>query len=246
MICLVSNFHWKFMKSKISTVALLGILALQTALAQQVDYNKIILPSNVRSEDFGEKLVQLAWQNLPSNAVLENNKEIAELRSKLANWSWLNQIAVRGNLNEFSVDPESSPTGVNLFPRYNIGVTIPLGIFVSEPIEARVAKKLSLNSALQINQQKLNVRKLVLVAYQNFLMYEEILKVKNDLLEDEYANMLAVEQKFQRGEITIDQYKSVTRAYNLEVEEKIKANNQLQNSKLELESLIGVKLEDVN
>ena len=234
------------MHAKISIVALLGIIAWQTALGQQVDYNKIILPSNVRSDDFGEKLVQLSWQNLPNTAILENNKEVAEMRSKLANWSWLNQIAVRGNLNEFSIDPEASPTGVNLFPRYNVGVTIPLGIFVSEPIEARIAKKQSLNSIQQINQQKLNVRKLVLTAYHNYLMYEEILKVKNDLLEDEYANMLAVEQKFQKGEITIDQYKSVTRAYNLEVEEKIKANNQLQNAKLELEMLIGVKLEDVN
>lgn len=234
------------MNSKIRTVAFFGFLALQTALAQQVDYNKIILPSNVRSDDFGEKLVQLAWQNLPSNAVLQTNREIAQMRSTLANWSWLNQISLRGNLNEFSVDPESSPTGVNLFPRYNIGVTIPLGIFISEPLEARIAKKQSLNAVQQINQQKLSIRKLVLVAYQNYLMYEEILKVKNDLLEDEYANMLAVEQKFQKGEITIDQYKSVTRAYNLEVEEKIKANNQLQTSKLELEMLIGVKLEDVN
>jgi hypothetical protein len=77
-------------------------------------------------------------------------------------------------------------------------------------------------------------------------MYEEIVKVKNDLVEDEYTNMLAVEEKFQKREITLEQYRSVSRAYNLEVEEKIKANNQLQNAKLELEALIGMRLEDVN
>jgi outer membrane protein TolC len=214
--------------------------------AQQIDYNKIILPESIKTADFEEKLVQLAWQNMPMNSILENNKDIAELRTKLSKWSWLNNISARGNLNEFAVDPDASPTGANLFPRYNFGVMIPIGLFVSTPMESRVARKQEHNAQHQINLQKLAVRKQVLTAYNNYRMYEEIVKVKNDLVEDEYTNMLAVEEKFQKREISLEQYRAVSRTYNLEVEEKIKANNQLQNAKLELESLIGMRLEDVN
>jgi outer membrane protein TolC len=214
--------------------------------AQQVDYNKVILPETVKTEDFGEKLVQLAWKNMPSNAVLQTTKEVAELRVTQAKWSWLDQIRATGNLNEFTINPDANPNGNNFFPRYNFGVAIPLGIFISTPTESRIAMKQLKVSEYQINQQKLTVRKSVLTAYQNYLMFDEILKIKTDLVEDEYANLLVMEEKFQKGEVTLEQYKAVSRTYNLEVEEKIQTNNRLQNAKLELEMLIGMRLEDVN
>jgi outer membrane protein TolC len=216
------------------------------AVAQQVDYNKIILPESAKSDDFGEKLVQLAWKNMPYNAVLQTSKEVAELRVTQAKWSWLDQIRATGNLNEFTINPDANPNGNNFFPRYNFGVAIPLGIFISIPTESKIAMKQLKVSEYQINQQKLTVRKSVLSAYQNYLMYSEILKIKTDLVEDEYANLMAMEEKFQKGEVTLEQYKAVSRTYNLEVEEKIQTNNRLQNAKLELELLIGMRLEDVN
>lgn len=231
------------LKPYLLAVSIAFSLSLQ---AQQVDYNKVVLPANIRAADFEEKLVQLAWQNMPASAILQNNKEISELQTRMAKLSWMNNIIARGNLNEFAINPEASPTGVNLFPRYNLGVIIPLGIFVSTPIETKVAKRQQLNTEQLINQQKLEVRKLVLTAYHNYRMHEEILKVKNDLVEDEYANMLVMEEKFQKREIPIEQYKEVTKAYNIEVEERIRVTNQLQVAKLELEALIGMRLEDVN
>lgn len=214
--------------------------------AQQVDYNKVVLPSTIKAADFEEKLVQLAWQNMPANKILQNNKEIAKIQTNMAKLSWMDNIIARGNLNQFALDPNFNPDAVNIYPRYNFGVIIPFGIFVSTPMETKIAKRRQLNSEQEINQQKLLVRKEVLTAYHNYRMYEEILKVKNDLVEDEYANLLVVEEKFQKREIPIEQYKEVTKAYNIQVEERIKVTNQLQLAKLELEAIIGIPLEDVN
>lgn len=246
MIGMVYNFPRFNMRVYSSICSLLLVCLCLQSQAQPVDYNKIVLPATVKTDVMEERLVQLAWQNMPQNEVLQNNREIAGMRSTLAKLSWLNNISARGNLNEFAVDPDASPTGANLFPRYNFGIIIPLGIFVSTPIETKIANRQVKNTEQQINQQKLQVRKLVLTAYNNYKMYKELYKVKNDLVEDEYANLLVVEDKFQKGQLSIEQYKVVTRAYNLEIEEKIKTGNQLENAKLELEALIGMKLEDVN
>jgi outer membrane protein TolC len=248
MILMVYNFPRHNMRL-ISFAGCLLLLSLSWSIpgyGQSVDYNKIVLPAEVKTDNMEERLVQLAWQNLPQSTVLENNRDIADMRSKIAKWSWLDNISARGNLNEFAINPDANPNVANFFPRYNFGVTIPLGVFVSTPIESRIAKKQVLNTEQQINQQKLQVRKLVLTAYNNYKMYKEIFKVKNELVEDEYANLLVMEEKFQKSQISIEQYKAVTRTYNLEIEEKIKAANQMENAKLEVEALIGMKLEEVN
>src|SRR5690606_22628995 len=103
--------------------------------AQTVDYNRIILPENITTVSFDEKLVQLAWRNNPSNRIVEENIRIAQKEKAIASWSWLDNIYAVGNLNEFTLE------GTNLerqifYPRYNFGVRLSLGTFVKTPLES--------------------------------------------------------------------------------------------------------------
>ena len=75
---------------------------------------------------------------------------------------------------------------------------------------------------------------------------QNIFKIKSDLTEDEYSSFLAVEEKFENGEVTLEEYKRASRSYNLELESKMMASTRLEQAKLEIEMWIGVKLEDVN
>ena len=214
--------------------------------AQPVDYKKVILPSNVSTTDFGERLVQIAWQNYPENAQFKSDIESAELNLKNARWNWLNQIRISGNLNEITIDQDLVTENNLFFPRYNIGLTIPLGIFVNSPTNSRIAKKELDKTNLALKKQMLTIREEVLKAYQDYLMFQDIYKIKNDLAEEEYSNFLTVEQSFQSGEASLSDYKEATKGYNLELESKIIAQNRLIKAKLTLEKWIGIKLEDVN
>lgn len=232
------------MNFKIFIVILVSISVSYNGFSQRVDYNKIVLPPDATTDDFGEKLVQLAWQNNPDNEFVKNEKKIAQVNLKQANWTWLNQITATGNLNELSIN--QNPESNILFPRYNFGVSIPLGIFVQNPTESKIAKLNIEQADLTIKKQKLIIRNEVLKAYQNYLLAERIFKLRSDVTEDEYANFLSVEEKFETGEATLEEYKEATKLYNTELEKRITAENKVEISRLELEMLIGVPLNEVN
>jgi outer membrane protein TolC len=209
--------------------------------AQQIDHNNPILYKDTTG-GIGEKLVQLAWNNHPSNQMAIRDAEIARVSLTQAKWSWLDQIRATGNINEFTINP--NPDNNLFYPRYNFSVSIPLGIFVFVPTNTNIAKKEIEKADLEIQQQKLTLRNQVLNAYQNYLMYEQILSLKRDLTEVEYANFLAIEDKFETGEVTLQEYKIASKEYSAELENQIITKNQLDNAKLELEMLIGINLEE--
>jgi outer membrane protein TolC len=227
------------------TLKLILILSLSaiSAYCQEIDYNKIIIPAETNVSDFSEKLVQLAWNNHPSNQIILKDYEIAKVSLSQAKWTWMDQISASGNLNEFTLNPDQNLN--TFFPRYNFGVTIPLGIFLNVPTNTKIAQRELEKVDLEIKQQKLLLRNQVLKAYQNFLMYEQILKLKSELLEDERSTYLTVEAKFENGEISLTDYKDALKDFNAELEEHIKAKNSYENAKLELELYIGLNLEEI-
>src|SRR5688572_13961487 len=99
--------------------------------AQNVDYNKIILPEYTKSPDFAEKLVQIAWRNHPGNEVVRREVTVAHQAIKQSSSQWLDIFTVRGNLNEFTINQQANQDvlyGRNaVYPRYNFGAAISLG-----------------------------------------------------------------------------------------------------------------------
>src|SRR5688500_1214437 len=100
----------RIMKIKISNLMKMVIFFLLISaplFGQNVDYNKIILPQSSQSSEFEEKLVQLAWRNHPSNEVLRRQVKIAEYDVKQNNVSWLENIRISGNVNEFTLNKQA-------------------------------------------------------------------------------------------------------------------------------------------
>lgn len=215
-------------------------------LAQNVDYNKIILPESSDLSEFAEKLVQLAWRNHPSNEVLRRQVDIAGIDVKQSNTSWLNNIHISGNYNEFTINPAADVFGRSAFyPKYNIGASISLGTFFDVPYNIRRSKETLVIAQANLNAQKLLVRNTVLKLYNEYLMRERVYKLQSQtLLDNETAHKLA-EQRFRRGEITFETYSMSLASYNDIMIAQLGAERDYKNAKLDLEQWIGMRLEDV-
>lgn len=223
------------------------LLVISTPLfGQTIDYNKIILPESSQATEFEEKLVQLAWRNHPSNEAVRREVNIAEYDVKQSNASWLENIRITGNLNEFTINKASDPFGrAAFFPKYNIGASISLGTFFTTPYTIRKSKEVKMIAQTNVNAQKLLVRNEVLKLYNEYLMRERIFKLQTQALLDNETSHKLEEQRFRRGDITFDLYSTSLASYNEALRAQLEAERDYKNVKLDLEQWIGMRLEDV-
>ncbi len=215
------------------------------ASAQSIDYNKIIVTEQVSAISFEERLVQMAWRNNPSNKVAMQKVEQAQtLRSK-ARWSWLDNIYVEGNYNEFTGKDEIDALARSFYPRYNIGVRLPLGTFVQTPLSAQAANDQVVMSEFNVNSKKLEVREGVMLAVERLKERFKIVKLRERIQEDYFLMFQSTEKKFKAGEVTLESYRQTSQAYYQKEEEIIQARSLFNQQRIELEAMIGVELKDV-
>ncbi len=215
--------------------------------AQNVDYNRVILPSNTSNVEFSERLVQLAWDNHPDNHAVRKEREVADYELTLIKRQWMESFRAQGNLNEFNILPagEIQELRANFFPRYNFGVTFTLGDIFMNPIEKRQQIKRVEIADEDIKSSMLRVRREVLTAYNNFLMLEEIHRIQSIALQDAESNHLILEDAFKQGEESYDNYVNSFGNINMTKIAKLNAQTNYLNSKLALEEMIGIPLEEV-
>jgi outer membrane protein TolC len=225
----------------------LSIVAIN-AVGQNVDYNKIILPDYVKDVDFGEKLVQIAWRNNPANDVAKRQIAIARLDKKRFSADWLNFINIQSNLNPYTIDRAVNGPAENsggFYPIWNVRLLLNLGAFFTIPYDTKKAKQNVAIAEDAFNSQKLELRASVLKAYNNYLLSEKSYKIQTQMLSDTESSFKLMEQKFKNGETNFDAYVSSLNNYNRLSISILEAENSYKNSKLDLERLIGIKLEDV-
>jgi outer membrane protein TolC len=225
---------------------ILFLLISAPAWAQNVDYNKIILPDYTKSPDFAEKLVQLAWKNHPSNEVIRRDVNVATYAVRQSAASWLDVVRFTGNMNEFTINPQSDVFGRSAFyPRYNVSASISLGMFLTIPYTTRMNKERLYQAQANVNVQKLTVRNQVLKAYNEYVLREKMFKVQSQLLMDNETSHKLIEQRFKNGETNFETYSASLTSYSSMVVNQLESERNFKNAKLDLEQLIGMRLEDV-
>ena len=224
------------------------LLALKLSLfAQNVDYNRIILPPNSENIEFSEKLVQLAWQNHPDNITRKEQVKISEIDLDLSKRRWLSNFKVSGNLNEFNIDPTRDLANRSqFFPRYNFSLSFPLGDLFMNPLENKQNKILVDISENDLKAAKLLVRRNVLQAYNDYLLKEEIYKIQRLAMDNAETNHAIVEESFEQGEETYDKYTASFNNLNQKKITLLQAERDYKNAILTIEEMIGIPLENVN
>jgi outer membrane protein TolC len=222
------------------------IISCFTATSQSIDYNKVILPDGISDISFEEKLVQLAWKNHPANEEVKKSVDLAKYDLKISKRYWLDGFKIAGNLNEFNIDPSRDIVNRSqFFPRYNFSLAFPLGQLFTNPVENKQSQLRLEMAESKVNALKLEIRREVLSAYNDYLMFEEIYKIHSIALEDAEMNHSIVEENFKQGEESFDKYNASNTILNQKKISKIQSFNDLENAKLHMESLIGIPLEDV-
>jgi len=216
------------------------------ACGQNIDYNKIILPSGAQGVDFAEKLVQLAWKNNPDNAYFVHQENATSYDAKRSAVEWLDLVHFQSNLNEFVLNPGSDPLSRGaFFPKYNVRFDISLYTLFNIPYNNKQNKERLLMARSQVNSQKLLIRNQVLKTYNEYQMREKIYKIQSQLALDNETSHKLTEQRFKSGEITFETYSASLTSYSTIQLAQLEAEKEFKNAKLDLEKLIGMRLEDV-
>jgi outer membrane protein TolC len=228
-----------------SFVILLLVICAAAANAQTVDYNKIVLPDQIKPNNFEDKLVQLAWKNHPSNKIVLKDVDISMREAKLTKWKWLDDIYATGNLNEFTLSSaENRPANV-FFPRYNFGVRVSVGTFANTAANSKIAKERVLKTNFLVNEKKLTVREEVLTNLEKLKLTYKSFRLRENIKEDYLLMYRESEKKFSTGGVTMEQYRSAVQAYADQIETVLEAESAFNTSRIILEALVGVPLTEV-
>ncbi|MBC7935639.1 MAG: TolC family protein [Rhizobacter sp.] len=186
-----------------------------------------------------EKLVKFALTNNAEITTADANIRIAQISRRKANSSMLSSINLGANANEFVIN--NSPQA-NFFPKYNLGVSIPLDLFAKNKAEKQTATQMITMNAAQKELVEKDIRTRVLILYETYKEKKQIVELQKMAMEDDIAAYEKAQQDYAENIITLE---DVSKIYKASVNEKsILATKQKEFniSVIELESAIGVPL----
>ncbi|MBC8110907.1 MAG: TolC family protein [Verrucomicrobia bacterium] len=220
--------------------------------AQNINYNNIVSPTV--PTDIGEKLVYLAWQNLPVNTQLQQQILIADASYKEAKNLWLNDIGISSNLNEInlgivkqSADPiTGNVSQANLFnPFFNLGIAFRFGTPTKIAVGKQKATAEKTIAEQKINQAKITLRALVLRTYENYKTFKALRDLQRQVTDETTADFSLAKQKLNSGKLPLEDYNKISQYLNIEKSKLIDAESKFNLSRIDLEEQIGVKLKEV-
>ncbi len=189
-----------------------------------------------------EKLVQLAMQS-PAFKDAEHQNKINDLQLVKAKNSWLNLLTLSANYNDQTFAKKSEQVGY-IYPKYFFGVTIPVGIIFSKNSDVKIAREMAEVGKNKVEDLQRNVRAEVLTNYEQYKIYNQLFAIQSQVVDDEQAAFLQVEQKFRDGTIPIADYNSASKNLNNEIAKKLSLQLQQNLYKVQLEKYIGMRLEE--
>ena len=213
------------------------LISFTRLLAQHPD-SLNVLPQ-IHDSLLQKKLIQLVTTG-PQAEIIDHQNKILQYQLKGAKNAWMNLFTVSFNYNELS---SKSATSGFVYPKYFIGFTLPMGTLFSRT-QVKASKE---QIKVKENEREIMVRNVtagILKMHLQYLNYSSLIILQRNLSDDEETAYLKAKSNFQKGTLTIENYTIAQKRYT---EELIKAKQlELERDmlKLEIESLIGMTLED--
>lgn len=197
-------------------------------------------PQSLTADDvIKNQLVKIALRN-PMFDIDDANLAIAELNRKRAGASWLNSIALGGNVNEFVI--RNSPNA-NFFPKYNAGIHLPLGIFSTVKNDKRVADQNIVIAKATKQQREMDIKAMVLTRYEDFKEKSELVTLQNISLANNLDDYKLAQKSFEEGVITIEALNKIYQNYMDERNKLVSFKRDLNVSVIALEQVLGMPLD---
>ncbi|MFT3980389.1 MAG: TolC family protein [Ferruginibacter sp.] len=187
-----------------------------------------------------ERLVKLAIKNNPEMRVADANIEVAEIARKKANSTVLSSVNLGGNANEFVIN--NSPQA-NFFPKYNIGVSIPLDLFAKAKAEKKTAdQQIEINNA-QKELKERSIRTKVLTLYEIYKEKKEQVELQKIAMEDDIAAYEKAQQDYAANAITLAELNKMYKASINEKSVLTLKQREMNVAIIDLEDAIGTTLD---
>lgn len=199
-------------------------------------------PANVTR--FKQKLVELALRS-PDVRKYALQKQMVKYETTIAGAKWANHFSASGNLNEFTIENKGSAN--TFFPRYNFGVTLPIGNLIAIPAEVKRTRANAKLIDVQKESEVLQIKARVLRYYEEYAANKRLLELHQPILEDALVYFNQIEDKFKTGdkETNITTYKEAYKFYNDAMTQRVVLERNLRQSKVDLEGIVGMTLEEV-
>lgn len=235
------------MKQHISIITTVFLAASLSVSAQNTKTIPSAPSKDVSAEDIQNKLVELAYQN-PDLKVKEYERKRSTYELDKAKGNWLNYVTLSANFNDVTLGRFRNSGDYRAqvyYPLWNVGVNVPLGSLTGKNADVKVARaNVDIASNLE-ESAKRQIKAMVLSKYHDYVMTRQLLAMQNEITEDDFAAFTTAESKLAAGSISYEAYTSASQQYNNDRTKKLNLERDLGNIKLEIEELIGVKLETV-
>ncbi|MFI5152407.1 MAG: TolC family protein [Chitinophagales bacterium] len=213
---------------------------------QKKNSNQTALVDTSRITDIRERLVELALQN-PTYEMSDLSIRMARYVLSSAKASWLGIITVSGNINEFTIFPAEAGNNqsLTLYPRYNIGASIPLDIFWRIPNNVKIARVNVAMAQAQKNDRFRQIKAEVLTKYEDYVMTKQLLDFQVQVTQDQYALYKRAEKDYSDGIIKLEEFDRAYKDWVAEQARKLTLQRGLNVIKIDMERMIGVRFDDV-
>jgi outer membrane protein TolC len=194
------------------------------------------------------KLIATAKENYPRLKVYTS--QIASAKSDLsgAKTSWLDpfsfQYVTRSN-DQANTTPVNITTA-DILTGYQFGFSINPGTLLSKPSQIRKAKENVKIAEFNQAEYNLTLETEVKRRYFLYLQYKNSLLPTTNAYLDAESNYKSIKNKYQRSEVTFEDYNAASIAYNQAVQTKIEVETNFLTAKADLEELTVKKIEEIN
>jgi len=188
-----------------------------------------------------QRLVELAL-NGPEMQASTHQSKINEYQLRAAKNAWMNLLTFSINYNDQTFKP--APGNYYVYPKYFIGLNIPLGTLLSRtPVK-------SANEAVEIGKLdkeilRRKVKADVLAKYREYKAQSELIVMETGTMNDVEAALSEAKDKFRKNEISFEVYNGVQRSRNDEYVKVVNLKLEQELIKLDIERMIGTSLESV-
>lgn len=230
----------------ISTVTMLarGIVTLTFLLSICVAQGQIATKTMMPSVNYADldKLIAAAKVNYPRTHYFEHRVLAQQFNLKKVKLGWFDVFTFT-----FLYSPNNSTTLVNpsILNGYQVGLYFNLGSLLKNKPIINQAKEELHSTENERDEYYINLTALVKERYFMYMQQLAILKVKQEAEATAESNLMFFKDKYQKGEVTIDDYNKVQVNLADRVQAKIEAEGAVLFAKAQLEEFVGKKIEEV-
>jgi outer membrane protein TolC len=204
----------------------------QQSIMSEINYNQL------------ERYIAAAKQNYPRKKIMAMNTESAKASVSMANLSFLDVF----NASYFYRPDDGStqnPANPYIVNGFQFGVNVNLGSLFQKPGEIKKAK--AELAVAQLEEQEYNsmLENEVKTRYYNYIQQLNELKLKTQTAQDSKTITDDLQNKFNKGEITLQAYNVSRIGAADSSSDRIATEVEFLKAKDALEQIIGKKLEEV-